>query len=291
MKLSRQDRTVNLLLYLFIILFSLSVLYPFYYVAMNSFNALLDFGPVYLLPKQWSSFYYQLIFRDDKVSHAFMISVLRTLAGIVVNVASAAMAAFALRKPDLKFRNLYFTLATITLFFNGGLIPAYIVIKNLMLYDTFLIYIFPGMFNFLFIVILMSVFNDVPRELEDSAKVDGAGPFIAFARIFVPLSIPVIATISLFEGVTQWNAWFDTVYFTSSDKLATLSSILIRIVSDAQITEVLNRMSSLDTRSQRVNIQGIKFATMIVSIVPILMSYPFLQRYFVKGIKIGAIKG
>ena len=234
-----------------------------------------------------------MIFANDRLLTAFVMSTLRTVIGTVVTVFNCAMCAFALRKPNLPFRNMYLVLFAIPLFFSGGLIPIYLNLRFLGLLDHFLVYILPNMFSFFYVIIMMTSFNDLPSSLEDSARIDGAGYIRIFLRIYFPISMPMIAAIALFAGVAQWNSWFDTVYFTRSESLETLQAVLLRIIKQSSLGSFIQEMAALqdETMANYLNPEGVQFATMLVTIIPIVLIYPFLQRYFMKGILIGSIKG
>ena len=287
---SRTDRIVDVFMHFALGFFCLSIFYPFFYLFMNSVNARLDFGPAFFIPREFTGINYKSVFRDSTLINAFIITVLRTGAGVVVTVFNCAMCAFALRKRDVVFRYVYIAIFTVPMFFSGGLIPMYLNYRMLHILNTFFVYLIPYMFNFFYVIILMTCFNDVPISLEESATMDGANFFTVFIRIYFPVSIPVIATIALFAGVMQWNAWFDTMYFTTSSKLQTLSAVLMRIVRENVMPEILDQLNK-EAERQRVNPEGVKFATMFVAIVPITLIYPFLRRYFIKGIMLGSIKG
>jgi len=291
MKTTPRDRLIDIALYILVSVFSLLVLYPFYFVVINSVNARLDIRSVFIWPEVFSGIGYRMLFLDKNLSRAIITTVLRTIAGVSTTLVFVSMAAFALRKKDLKLRNFYLVLFLIPRFFGGGLIPYAMVIRGLGIYNTFLVYVLPTIWNFFFCILIMSAFNDVGQELEDSARIDGAGSFLIYYRIYIPLIGPVLATIALFEGVSQWNQWFDTLFFTRGTKLLTLSALLVRIIRNAQVTEIMALSGQRDELQQQITIENLQYATMVFTTVPILMIYPFVQKYFVKGIKIGAIKG
>jgi putative aldouronate transport system permease protein len=243
-----------------------------------------------LWPRKLSLSSYIIIFKNNTIVSSFVMSVLRTVVGIIFCVFISAMTSFALRRKYLKFRWFYIMLFTIPIFFGGGLVPEYLNLSRLGLIDSFWVYIIPNIFAFFFLVILMASFNGVPDSLEESALIDGAGYFKVFFTIYIPVSIPVLATLSLFAGVAQWNSWFDTIYFTRNKSLMTLSALLMKILTANQIDEYAREMEDLKT-IMGINSEGVKLATMIVSVVPILAIYPFLQKYFIKGIMVGSIKG
>lgn len=275
-------------------LLTISIIYPFWYYLINSVNTELIKGtPSFLLPGNYTLKNYQVIVANDRMFSAFVMSTLRTVIGTVLTVFNCAMCAFALRKPNLPFRNVYLVLFVIPVFFSGGLIPIYLNFRFLGMLDTFSVYILPKLFSFFFIIIMMTGFNDMPVSLEESARIDGAGYFRIFLRIYFPISLPMIAAIALFAGVEQWNSWFDTLYFTKSPHLETLQAVLLRIIKQSSLGSFVQEMAALqdETMHNYLNPEGVQFATMLVTVIPIVMVYPFLQRYFIKGILIGSIKG
>lgn len=275
-------------------LLTISIIYPFWYYLINSVNTELIKGtPSFLLPGNITLKNYQVIVANDRMFNAFVMSTLRTVIGAVFTTFNCAMCAFALRKPNLQFRNVYLVLFAIPLFFSGGLIPTYLNYRLLGMLDTFPVYILPNLLSFFYVIIMMTGFNDMPVSLEESARIDGAGYFRIFLRIYFPISMPMIAAIALFAGVAQWNSWFDTAYFTKSEWLETLQVILLRLIKQSSPGSFVPEMAALqdETRHNYLNPDGLKFATMLVTVIPIVMVYPFLQRYFIKGILIGSIKG
>ena len=236
---------------------------------------------------------YRIIFGNGRLLDAFLMSVSRTVVGAAATVLACAMCAFALRKRELPYRNLYLVLFTVPLFFSGGLIPIYLNLRALGLLDRFAVYILPNLFSFFYVIIFMAQFNQIPVSLEESARVDGAGYGRVFRAIYLPISTPVIAVIALFAAVAQWGSWFDTAYFTRSDWLDTLQGVLVRVIKQANMgdftTEAARTMVD-ESSSHYLHPDGVQFATMMVTIVPIVLIYPFLQRYFIKGILVGAVK-
>jgi putative aldouronate transport system permease protein len=176
------------------------------------------------------------------------------------------------------------------MFFGGGLIPYFILLRSIGLYDNFMVYIIPGLFNFFNCIIFMTFFRELPAGLEESAKIDGANDFIVFLMIVLPLSMPIIATISLFNGVYHWNDYFSGVMFVNDPDLQPIQTFLFRVIAGSSQTKSIVGMPAGVT-AQAVNSQSVKLATMTVTTAPIICIYPFLQRYFVKGVMIGAIKG
>lgn len=286
---SAKERLIDALNDLLILLLSISILYPMYYVLINSINDNLAFGPAYLTLKNVTMTYYKFLFRDSYLFNAFFVSISRTVIGVITNIFLMAMCAYALRKKKLVLRGLYLALFTIPMFFDGGLIPKYLVLKNLGLLDNFLVYILPNAIRFFIVIIFMSGFNDIPDAIEESATIDGANDFTIFLKFYMHLALPVVATMSLFVAVDHWNSWTDSVYFVSDRKLHTLQTVLMKLVKESNVQDYAADMQQ-ETQFT-LNPDGIKFATIIVTMLPITIVYPFLQKYFIKGITVGSVKG
>ncbi|TFH04979.1 MAG: carbohydrate ABC transporter permease [Spirochaetales bacterium] len=283
------DDPILILFYSMLIVWSLAILYPFYYVVINSFNGALRYGLVLDWPRVFTLENYQIIFKDDRLLRAMFVSALRVVIGSSITVFNCSMCAFALRKQRLALCNFYLILFTIPMFFGGGLIPYFLNLKRLGLYDTFWVYVTPSVFQFFMVVIFMANFREIPDAMEESATIDGANYFRVFRSIFLPMSMPVIATFLLFAGVGQWSAYFDNLYFVRKESLDTLAGVLLRIITRSDISQYMSEMYKDWGRTQ-ADTQGIKLATLVVSVVPVVAIYPFMQRYFIKGIKIGAVK-
>lgn len=284
---SKSEQLGDTFIFVSIFVLNVMILYPFYYTLINSVNDRLFLGPSLVWPAKFTLYPYKLVFSNPLILQAFFITISRTVVGLLLTTLNCGMAAFALRKSHVQFRRLYIAILLIPTFFQGGLIPTYLNYRNLHLLDTFLVYVLPRMFHFFYLVVMMSAFNDISDSLEESAKMDGAGYFTIFYRIYLPLSLPILATVALFEGVEQWNSWFDSVYFTTSNSLVTLAAFLLRIVKEADLW-MYNYDIAKDMGTR--NLEGLKLAVMVVSIVPIALIYPFFQRYFVKGVSLGSLK-
>ena len=267
-------------------------LYPVWNVTVLSFNDSQDtmMGGVYLWPRLFSLESYRMVFMDKAIIRAFTITILRTVIGTSTGVLFTSMVAYAFSKRHIMGNKFYLTVGTITMFFGGGLIPYFILLRSLGLYDTFLVYIIPGLFNFFFCIIFMTFFREMPASLEESAKIDGANDFTIFFRIILPLSMPVIATITLFSGVGHWNDYFAGVMFINNPDLQPIQTFLYRVIASSSQTRSIVGMPA-GVMAQAVSSQSVQLATMVVTTFPIICIYPFLQRYFVKGVMIGAIKG
>ena len=267
-------------------------LYPIWYVLVNSFNDGTDAmtgGLIYWIPRKFSLENYQIVFSNAGIMTAMGITVAKTLIGTVIHVFFTAMVAYALSRKELLFRKLYMVMGTITLFFSAPLIPNYLWLRDLGLLDTFGVYIYPAMFSFFDLIIFLTFFREIPEGLEEAAKIDGANDFSIFVRIVLPVSLPVVATIALFHGVWQWNDYFVGVLYTNSDQLQPIQTFLYRVIAQSSSNQIVGATGGAINRT--VTSQSIKLATMIITTVPIIIAYPFLQRYFVKGLMIGSLKG
>ncbi len=276
-------------------LLALAAIYPFWYVLVVSFNQGNDTirGGIYVWPRIFTLENYQAVFTSGAILSSFRVTVARTFLGTLISVFFTAMVAYGLAKKELVFRKLYIVMGTITMFFGGGLIPTYILIaKWLRLQDNFLVYIIPTMFTFWNVVIFQGFFREIPESLEESAKIDGANEFYIFYKIIVPVAKPALATMALFNGVAQWNAWFDSYLYTNSEKLQTLQLYLYKTITQFSDGGADAFRASLGSRADAsITALSVQCATIIVAIAPIIFIYPFLQKYFTKGLIMGAVKG
>ncbi|WP_281885515.1 carbohydrate ABC transporter permease [Paenibacillus sp. YYML68] len=267
------------------------MLYPIWYVLIQSFNEGKDAmqGGIYWWPRLFSLENYDAVFTNSGIMQAMWITIAKTVVGTVVHVLFTAMVAYALSRQELVGRKLYMVLGTVTMFFNGGLIPTYLLIRDLGLLDTFWVYIIPVMFSFFDLIIFLTFFREIPAALVEAAHMDGANDFVIFYRIIIPVSMPVVATIALFHGVYQWNDYFAGVIYVNNQELQPIQTYLYRIVAQSGTSQIAN--AAAGGINKTVTSQSIKMATMVVTTVPIVLIYPFLQKYFVKGFMIGSIKG
>lgn len=266
-------------------------IYPIWYVLVNSFNDGTDAmsGGIYWWPRQFSLENFGAVFRSEGIMMAMGITVAKTLVGTVAHVFFTAMVAYAFSRKGLIGGKFYILMGTVTLFFGGGLIPTYLLIRDLHLLDNFLVYIIPVLFSFFDLIIFMTFFREIPEGLEEAARIDGANDWSIFLRIVLPVSMPVLATIALFHGVYQWNDYFTGMIYINNTDLQPIQTYLYRVVAESSSNQMMAAVPGGVTRS--VTSQSIKLATMVVTTAPIVFAYPFLQKYFVKGMMIGSIKG
>lgn len=290
-KKSREDWILDTVIYVlaFVILFA--TVYPFYFVLMLSFNEGIDasLGGIYWLPRKFTMSNYSKFFTDWKWIRGLFVSAARTLSGTVLGVFFTTLVAYGMSFKDLVGRKAYMTVIIICMYFSGGIIPYYMVLRTLRLIDTFWVYIIPGMLNLFYITVGRGFFEGIPESLRESAKIDGASELTIFTRIIMPVSKPFMATLALFIGVGHWNNWYDSTFFVKSKMLRTLPYLMMEVINQ-------NRISSSDLNAalhQSMNTTtglSIQLAAMVISVVPIIFIYPFLQKYFVTGMMVGAVK-
>lgn len=296
MKSSKGDLIFTICNYTFLTFVFVITLYPFLNVLAISLNDATDTvrGGITIFPREFTLDNYITIFEYDNLNTGFVNSTLRTVIGTILGVISSAMVAFTLSRADFKGRKFVSTTLVLTLYFSGGLIPGYMLMRDLHLVGTFWVYILPGMVNAFNIIIVRSFMDGLPYALQESAKIDGANDFSIFWRIILPLCTPVLATIALFIAVGQWNSWFDTyLYNGSNPSLTTLQYELMKILQNTSISSTdpnAYRGTEGIEAAKNVSPESIKMAISVVTIIPILIVYPFLQRFFVQGMTLGAVK-
>lgn len=272
-----------------LLLFTMIIVVPLWNVIVSSFSSgrSLAEGGFVFWPKEFSLENYQAVFRDETIWQSFIISVLKTVIGVVTHVFFCAMVGYGLSKSNVRGRKLYVTMGVITMFFSGGMIPTYLLIKSLGLLNTFWVYIIPALFSYYDVVILMNFFRNVPDSLEESAKIDGAGDWKIFLKIFIPLSMPAMATIALFNGVNQWNDFMTTKLYITDQWLYPLQMKLYEIIVQSQTQSMQNMAGSVVIETTT---KGVQLATIVITTLPIVVIYPILQRYFISGMMLGAVK-
>ena len=266
--------------------------YPFLNVLAVSLNDAADTvkGGIYIWPRKFTFANYQQVFSgSSKLPLAFFNSVLRTVIGTLTGVIATAMVAYTLSRRDFIFNKFVTLLFVITMYVSGGLIPEYLVIRNLGLINNFAVYILPGLISAFNVIVMRSFMDGLPEALYESAKIDGANDWTTFYKIVMPLCLPVVATISLFIAVGQWNSWFDTyLYARGNNSMTTLQYELMKIIDNASSNVDIN--NPLLQNASKSNPQSIKMAITMVATIPILLVYPFVQKYFVTGMTLGAVK-
>lgn len=266
-------------------------IYPFYYVIVGSISGdNVGAQEVYFLyPVDLDFGAYEMVFSTTSIPRAYMNTVFVTVVGTILSLVVTILTAYPLSKPRLKGRAFFTTLFYFTMLFNGGLVPTYLVIRDLGLIDSLWSLILPRIVSVYNMLLMINYFKTIPDGLEESATIDGANDLMILLRIILPLSMPILATLTLFYAVSYWNIWFDAILYLNRTRNFPLQLVLRDIVQSVDMSYVGG--GGGDFTMSDTTIQSVRLATIVVAILPIMMVYPFLQKYFVKGVMIGAIKG
>lgn len=296
MKATYGERVFYIFNYIFLVVLSFAFLFPFWRIIALSLNEGADAskGGIYFWPRVFTLENFTVIFARGDILDAYKITVLRTVLGTFLSVFLMALMAYGLSKKALRGRKVINIMLLITMFFNGGMIPTYLLYRKLGILNNFLVYVLPFMYIAYNIFIFRAFYRSMSIELEESAKIDGANDLTVFFRIVFPLSMPILATISLFMAVTQWNDYLTGMLYVTNRKLLPLQTLLVKIITESQVSEKLLQggVSNLsEVARRRVTTQAIRMSTLVSAVIPIMCVYPFLQKYFVKGIMIGSLKG
>lgn len=287
-----EDYSIDLICYFLLFIIVFVTLYPFYFIVINSLNEGMDAarGGIYLWPRRFTFENYAEFFNDPKWMDALFVTAARTIIGTPLTVFFTCMVAYGLSHKNLMFKKTYFVLFVFSMYFSGGLVPYYVVLRSLGLLNNFLVYIIPWALNTFFLFVATAFFRDLPQEMIESGYIDGAGDMKIYFRIVIPVSMPLIATMLLFIGVTQWNSWFDAAYFVRYDHLRTLGYRMIEVINQS-LAPADAQAALLLAGSRRITPLSLQMAAMIVATAPIIFVYPFLQKHFIKGMMLGSVKG
>ncbi|MEC1524500.1 carbohydrate ABC transporter permease [Neobacillus niacini] len=281
--------------YTIIILLCLSIILPFLNILALSFNEGTDAqrGGIYFFPREFSIENYIEVFKQSTVLNATAVSVFRTVVGTVVSVFLTAMAAYALQTKTLPGRKVITFFIFFTMLFSGGIVPYYLVLTDLNLTNTIWVYIIPSLYSVWNILIMRTFFQGLPDSVVEAARIDGCGEFQIFLRIILPMSKPVIATIALFNAVAHWNDWFSGSFYVRDPELKPLATLLQEMLTRQQaLADALLRNSGAYAALEKITVTGdsLKMATIIIVVAPIILVYPFVQKYFAQGVNIGSVK-
>jgi len=280
---------------LLFVLFAFVCLYPFWYILMYSFSstAATAVTPPYFWFKGFTLANYEAILLNQGIAQAALVSVSRTLAGTFLTVALSAFFAYLMTKNEMPYRKLIYRVVIVTMYLNAGLIPTYILYQRIHILNTFWIYVLPGMVAAYYVILIKTYIESIPPALEESAMMDGAGYIRIFRSVIMPLSKPILATVIVFSAVGQWNSFSDNVIFVHPQSLQTLQLILYRVL--ANVTEAFQSVNTQEIARimahKPPSPMTIRMTITMVVTLPIIFVYPFLQRYFIKGIMLGAVKG
>lgn len=278
-------------------LLALMCIFPFIHLLAVSFSAdeFTSKGEIFLLPKGFTLQAYEYLAQKKEFFTALGISVLRTVIGTAISLIVIVMTAYPLSKTDGRFkgRTVFTWFFLITMFLGGGLFATYFLYKQLGLLNSFLVYILPGACDVWFVLMLMNFFRGIPKEIEEAALIDGAGQFSVLFKLYIPLAMPSIATIILFTAIGQWNSWFDGIMFMNDPSKYPLQSYLYTMIISSDPTKQSGFTLTPEQLEALKNIGGknLQSAQIFLGILPIALVFPFLQRFFVKGITVGSVKG
>ena len=290
-KINWADYVINAIL----ILFGLSIVLTFWYEFVISLSPgyIATRGDIQLFPTDITLDNYGKVVSSKFIWEGYANTLFRTIVGTFLSLFITAMVGYALSKKYFPHRSFWTLLLVFTMFFGGGLIPTYLVIRDLGLIDNYLVMILPGLVSAYNMTIMRNYFASLPEEIEESAMIDGAGRFRTFFSIILPLSKPILATVALWLAVGHWNAWFDVLIYITDEHMFTLQIVLRRIIltGTQQMLDAMNSTEEVLDNFTATSSEGLKAAAIFVATLPILCVYPFIQRYFVKGIMIGSLKG
>ena len=289
-----EDRVFSLCVYTLGTLFMLLAAYPILYVLAASFSdpELIVSGKVFLLPKGLQLRAYEAGFKSEDVLIGYRNTILYSVTGTLINVVLTTVGAYALSRPDLSGRNVLTFLISFTMFFSGGMIPTYITIRNLHLLDTFWVMVLPGAVSATNLIIMRNFFqHSVSQEIIEAAWVDGCSNAGTLWRVVLPVSGSIVAVMVIFYFVGHWNAYFDAMIYLSDKNRYPLQVFLREILIQNQLRDMSGGAEAVGQSEMTLLYESLKYAVIVVATLPILLVYPFMQRYFVKGIMMGSVKG
>jgi putative aldouronate transport system permease protein len=288
------ERITQYLIILFLTLLCVSMIYPFLHTISISFSTPAEAlrNGIHLYPREWSLEAYRQAFSAATIWIGFGNTIFRTVVGTFLALVFMSLTAYGLSKRTLPHRTFYTWIFLFTMFFSGGLIPTYLLIKSLGLLDTRWVYILapPFLINTFSMLIMRNFFMNISVELEESAKLDGANDFQILRSLIIPLSKPVLATVGLWSAVHHWNSWFDGLIYNQNPHNMVLQIFLRRLIVE-NVDQDLQQLMNQSMGTAEVLPETIKAATLMITIIPIILVYPFLQKYFVKGTMVGSLKG
>lgn len=296
MKKTTGEKIFDVFNVILMIALSMTMLYPYINQIAISLNDGMDtiLGGITVYPRKFTWVNYRTIFTSDSISRAFFLTVFISVAHTLTALLVTTAAAYAMSKRDLPFKNAITWFLIVPMYISGGVIPTFILYRYLGLLNNVLVYIIPGAFSFYNMIIIRTFIKGLPISLEESAMLDGANEAIVLFKIILPLSMPVIATVALWLVVGAWNSWTSTLYYVNERSLYTLQYVVMQLIKQSDVLQQLAAETALTggelTKEAQTTSESVKAAAIIFSTIPIVMTYPFLQKYFVKGVTIGAVK-
>jgi ABC-type sugar transport system, permease component len=298
-RISTGERVFNGCNTVFMLLLCLVMLYPVYYVLVLSLNEGTDSmkGGIWFWPRAFTLFNYQYVLSNGLLQRSYAITIGRTVLGTVMGLFVNALAAYALSEKNIPFKRTMMTFVLIPMLFSGGQIPYFLQLRNLGLYNTFWVFVIPSLVSVWNIFVMKRFFQDIPESLRESARIDGATHMQVLFRIILPLSLPMLASLGLFTAVWHWNDWFSGAFYVQTNDLMPVQTYLQKLLTANNISMIksnntLNAEAAFrESQAARMTATSVKMAAVMVGTLPILCVYPFLQKYFVKGMLTGSIKG
>ncbi len=291
---TKGEKIFSVFNYLFITLICFTMLYPLLYTFSISVSTkyAADMPGFHVLPTWGQTTWdpYRLLFKNVEIWRAYGVTIARTIVGTVMSVFVTIFYGYALSRPKLIWKKVFTVYLIITMLFHGGQVPSYLNIRDLGLIDSFWVYIFPKLIGAYYVVVSRSFFMGLPEELNESAKIDGAGEFRTFFQIIMPLSKPIIMTLALWTAVDHWNMWMDSLLYINDSKKIVVQLYLQRIINEGATNAITDLGANEDT-AKNLTADTVKSAAIVVTVIPILCFYPFVQKFFIKGVTLGAVKG
>jgi putative aldouronate transport system permease protein len=288
-----KHRLVDVVLYVALAGVTLLCSYPLYYVIIASLNDpnTLKTTPIYFLPHNLTLSSYQIVFTKLNLFWPLLVSIARTVLGTAATVFFSAMVGYVLAHRDLKGGRFWVPYFVFTMYFNAGTIPTFLLIDGLGLTNNFWVYVMPSLVSVYEMILVKAYIQNIPASVEESAKIDGANEIRIFFSLMLPLSVPILATISIFLGVSQWNSWYDTyLYNYNTRNLWTLQMCLKDMLDQAGSVRVMSSLDAMKVATRRISPLTLRLSITVVTTLPIVMIYPFFQKYFVTGIMLGSVK-
>lgn len=291
---TRGEKIFNVFNYIILTLLALTTLYPFLYTATISISTkvVAESGGLHILPT-WGEMTleaYRLVFRNPEIWNAYGYTLFRTVVGTVLALIVTCFYGYALSRPNLMWKRFFSAYVTLTMIFYAGQIPVFLNIKSLGLLNNVWVYILPLLISAYNTVVAKSFFVGIPEALNESAKIDGAGEFRTFFQIIVPLSKPIIMTLALWIAVSHWNSWFDSMLYMTDGNKIVVQQYIQRIVNEGS-THSITDLGTSENNKESLTAVTVKSASIMVTVIPILCFYPFVQKFFIKGVTLGAVKG
>lgn len=285
MKLSKTERAANAVIGFFLLLFAFLCIYPLYFVAINSFSLSTEVTKgVYFFPRGLTLENFSYVLQTPLIFTGILVSVARTVVGTLLNVLFCGFLGYMVTVRELPLRKAIYRMIVATMYFTIGLIPWYMLMVSINFKNNFLLYVLPGAISAFYVVLIKTFVESLPASLGESAALDGAGTLTIFFRIIMPVSKPVLACVAVFGAVWQWNAWSDNMFLVTDARLQTLQYLLYRMLQSSGMSDSITGQTSVQPMSIRLTMT-------FITVFPILLVYPFMQRFFVKGIMLGSVKG